>query len=412
MVSYNNEPKKESRKRFKQFIEDKLFSHPTINPRKVKVLCLPGAENQEEVALELTEVYDPLGIPRQNIIGLERDFDKYNLLKKSNLGINLYNSEDIEYLEKAKYWGEKFDIVSLDWMGPISSKRIYGLELIASDQLLTDHSILLTNLLGKRENRRTLRELNEYQLELEKIFSKTMNTDSMEFLEKRDDVISWLFSYLLLKGKMNLNPTANEKLALQKILPFVDDKIFTNPESSELGRNSTEKILRNSHLRLKLQNILFNDRLENANIKEIMFHYGMYFKEDHERYKYQSTNSSPMLLDLYHFEKRKDEIRNLRRLEKSCSKNDPKALSIFYVEFEKFKQDTLRKSLECTTKRVEIGKKKIVEKVNRKQKKLTKEKAIELLKSGKTIDEILKDHTGFTKGQLGAFKAWITMGKY
>ncbi|MFA5188374.1 MAG: hypothetical protein WC460_03360 [Patescibacteria group bacterium] len=44
--------------------------------------------------------------------------------------------------------------------------------------------------------------------------------------------------------------------------------------------------------------------------------------------------------------------------------------------------------------------------------KIDKNTAIMLLRQGKTPIEILKKHTGFTKMQLAAFSAHLTMGTY
>ena len=48
----------------------------------------------------------------------------------------------------------------------------------------------------------------------------------------------------------------------------------------------------------------------------------------------------------------------------------------------------------------------------KREKKLSKKDAILLLKGGCTPQEICESFQGFTKGQLAAFKAHITMGTY
>ena len=58
--------KSRSRDLVRGMIEDTVLQYR--KPSQVTVLCFPGVDTTE-----IEEVYDPLGIPRENIIGLERD---------------------------------------------------------------------------------------------------------------------------------------------------------------------------------------------------------------------------------------------------------------------------------------------------------------------------------------------------
>ena len=53
-------------------------------PKDLQVLCFPGID-----ATEVFQVYDSLGIPRENITGLERDPYVAEQIERKNLGIKM-----------------------------------------------------------------------------------------------------------------------------------------------------------------------------------------------------------------------------------------------------------------------------------------------------------------------------------
>ena len=71
------------------------FAQNNLNPKDLKVLCLPGPE-----ALEIKEVYDRLGIPRENIFGVEIDKKRFDYLQTQAEGARLFNEDILSYLRK------------------------------------------------------------------------------------------------------------------------------------------------------------------------------------------------------------------------------------------------------------------------------------------------------------------------
>ncbi len=127
--SYDDEAKGRWRHQWRKFTK-----HISKSPRDTKVVFLPGRQ-----ALELFEVYDQRGIPRSNIIGIERDKDIYDHLKSQRLGIELFHGTDTEFFEHAD---GKFDIVNLDYDGTYNASVQRSLELMAGRQLLKSPSVL------------------------------------------------------------------------------------------------------------------------------------------------------------------------------------------------------------------------------------------------------------------------------
>ncbi|MEA3514900.1 MAG: hypothetical protein U9R34_05455, partial [Nanoarchaeota archaeon] len=80
--SYNDPVKQKARDKLREFIANNLKP----DYKNAKVLCFPGAEHKGEEALEIKEVYDVLGIPRKNIVGLEYDEENAERLRKADLG--------------------------------------------------------------------------------------------------------------------------------------------------------------------------------------------------------------------------------------------------------------------------------------------------------------------------------------
>jgi hypothetical protein len=112
-------------------------------PKNVKVLCFPGVD-----ATEITEVYDPLGIPRENIVGVERDPRIADEIEKKGLGIRVERGTIEDYAERISY--HDFDVVSLDYIGPISVNQVKTLLKLFSKQS-KHHMVLHTANLLRRD---------------------------------------------------------------------------------------------------------------------------------------------------------------------------------------------------------------------------------------------------------------------
>jgi hypothetical protein len=146
--SYRDPAKQLSRERLRRFIRKELCGFK--KPKTLSVLCFPGAEREGEEAIEVREIYDPLGIPRCNIVGLELDRERAERLRAANLGIRVENCSDSRFFEECK---GGFDIISLDYTGYRSHNVAKTIQLIARRQLLEALSVLAVNNMAKRENR-------------------------------------------------------------------------------------------------------------------------------------------------------------------------------------------------------------------------------------------------------------------
>jgi hypothetical protein len=145
--SYVDPAKQLSRDKLRGFIKTHILS---IKPAKdVYVLCFPGAEKDGEEGIEIKEVYDPLGIPRSNIVGLECGKEQYARLQRANLGIRTDPRKDIDFFCEI---GGKFDIISLDYTGQKNDGVIDTLNQITYQRCLNAIGVLAINNMAGREN--------------------------------------------------------------------------------------------------------------------------------------------------------------------------------------------------------------------------------------------------------------------
>ncbi len=122
-------------------------------PKDLKVLCFPGID-----AAEVLQVYDALGIPRENVTGLERNPEVAETLDKRGingkpLGIKLVNRSLEDYVANAINLGGRFnfDVVSLDYTGPLSINQINDLADL-SERQIPNHFVLHHANLIKRDS--------------------------------------------------------------------------------------------------------------------------------------------------------------------------------------------------------------------------------------------------------------------
>ncbi len=139
---YTNDPaKSRSRELVKDTIKRTLLTYR--KPQDLRVLCFPGIDAQE-----IIEVYDALRIPRQNIIGLEREKDIAHILVQKNLGIQVIPNTLEDYITQQPSLA--FDIISLDYTGPLILSQIDTFKQIREKQR-RNHFILHSANLIKRD---------------------------------------------------------------------------------------------------------------------------------------------------------------------------------------------------------------------------------------------------------------------
>lgn len=144
LVNYNNEVKNKWRQKLKEFIDENTEKEKR---KDMKVLCLPWIE-----CLEIP-LYLELGFRPENIIWVEAWIVKW---KKDPELIARFQANAAKYWIQTRIWKlEKvleaeetvFDIVSLDFLGPVNNNANHILEIIK----YAHRSIVLTNFQGKRE---------------------------------------------------------------------------------------------------------------------------------------------------------------------------------------------------------------------------------------------------------------------
>jgi len=140
--SYDFPVKAEYRRMWYNFLDDRLPSHPRIRSN-LRVACFPGPQ-----ALEITQVYDPLGIRRENITAFERDKDDAKTLKGKNLGIKVVDESVEDYFFHKR---DRYNIVNLDYQGNFGRAEAAALHCLFGWPLLKERAFVGTNFLRKRE---------------------------------------------------------------------------------------------------------------------------------------------------------------------------------------------------------------------------------------------------------------------
>ncbi|MBL7206448.1 MAG: hypothetical protein ISS36_02515 [Candidatus Aenigmarchaeota archaeon] len=121
MNSYDTKIKELARKEQLRFFSSQM-KWLGKSPKRLKVACFPGEE-------EISEVYDPLGIPRGNIVGIEGN------------PVDFFRQTD-----------DRFDIISFDYEQQLDDDALRSLTIIAGRQLLSQKGLFLTNFHGEEED--------------------------------------------------------------------------------------------------------------------------------------------------------------------------------------------------------------------------------------------------------------------
>ena len=139
-ATYRIKVKQACRSRLRHFIRQH-FSETKL--RTARVLCFPGRE-----ALEILEVFAPLGIPIRNIVCLEHSREVFRELRRRPLGVDLRQQTLADFLEEPCQ--ASFDIVSLDFNSQLGT-QVRLLERLRERALWDDDAIIFTNFCGARE---------------------------------------------------------------------------------------------------------------------------------------------------------------------------------------------------------------------------------------------------------------------
>lgn len=173
--------------------EEKNFLEQHISKlARTRVLFLPGVEGKE-----IVEVFDPLGIPRANLFGVERDYNLYVEVKKKFTDVqitcmDITTKKSLKELVDSKI---RFDIVHYDACGEFGSFQ--DLLMVLTHFSLADNCIVMTNCMAKREKAKTTQA---YQAALKKYYpdlpycretkSKAAHLAVADILLTRFDIVS------------------------------------------------------------------------------------------------------------------------------------------------------------------------------------------------------------------------------
>lgn len=431
-------------------------------PSQLQVLCFPGVD-----AAEIYQVYDPLGIPRENVTGLERDPKVAHELEKKKLGIRIINHDVVDYIAAQDRIG--FDIVSLDYTGPIRSPQIGLLHEIAA-KAQKNHMVVHQANLAKRDHLSELLYVVGH-VNLVRGEDFVVNTQSSPTGES----INWAQSKLALERMENLGKRISEgddvperksdalthhigyalsqggSIYTKKKLKFVYGKAYDqllrdielsiksnqgieakldseDPVGSlagyrdqvrSLGMISATKLLEDlirhslsKHIELsgvdrELSGFI-DAAMENAISDEKSF-----FLMRNERYSYISGSGAPMIGDVVFASHPERLIASAKEFVGAI--NFPHYFNI------KDKESFYRTALAYSKELQRFNKGRVLDESGISPRQflgssakpvLTRERAIKLMKQGVSLDEIRETHRGWTNKPLAQWKSHVTMRTY
>lgn len=424
--TYNYEVKALCRKKIKDFIY--LIIPNQKNRSKLKVLTLLGHEN-----FELEQIWDPLGILRENITNVE--YNKKVLELTGNKGVNNIYGNLEEIIKTIK---GTFNIINLDMQSPFTKAQRNILRNIAGRQLLGERGILATNYLGQREGGHnkewflaTVKMLKDYEINSKDTeLPEVVKFNGDERIEQRSDIISRCITVIMDEGVLHFHRHPLME-GLKDYDDFIKDYIKNIlPEDWESRKSESFENLDMAIGELYLKRF-FEGLIRRSNeqyIKKEEYFYkqffkyqkiGAYFSVAQKRYRYVGDNGSPMLTDINYFKQLNFE--EVAEVGKKLINNKP----YFYIKdnrvgFNKseckrviadYRGGRLRCLKDGPEPREFLGssyKPRLIQKKSR----IKKDDAIYLLREGVPTEEILETYSGFSKMQLAAFKAHLTMGSY
>jgi len=454
--TYEDEVKQKSREKQREFIKNNLLIKKRT--KDIRVVCFPGAEVDGEEAIEVKEVYDKLGIPRENIIGLEANLERAERLQRVDLGIVVKPQMDLDFFSKTD---KKFDIISLDYTGYRDEAKWQALHQIAGNQLLDGHGILATNYSAKRESRKNQGQMVALQLDSfvnnknmdggEDIISELAeayeNGDKLDLSELRDNLIERTLMIMRM-GKSALFPIdilsthpfhegiqkemeRIERETREKGLDGDSNFMFKNRYESGMGNKGVSHFHSFSNRSANMEALAYHIGKANnisANLSNFFVHYLVdmdmraQFPRSVERYSYTSNKNTNMEMDLMAFTPASFIYRAINNEVFYDPKNGK--IRVLRMKGGKLLREADKiyagKHMEIP-ERIYLGSSFVHPGKNKKKKNeingrglevISKDGAVDLLKSGVEPKEIMECYSGFSINQLAAYKAhYVTMGK-
>ena len=457
--TYKDPVKALAREKVKEFIS-RAYPDPKRR-RKLNVLCFPGAEVEGEEALEVRHIYDQLAIPRANITGLEYNTKKAKRLRQASLGIEVVCQDDISFLQQTN---RTFDIISLDYTTYFGDRQRYAIDLISAGALLGPRGVLVTNYYGAREGdfekqslvlneklaRAGLSIADVFKMGFDKAY-ELADQQQVELKDSRSRAIQTYIFESLSAGKVTLDSLILRKFYEPDYIEAEEKVITEAVESSKregrvlpIGRNAIEIAARigttNYYNRKQVEQIAakvitnmgFSAPIASLFVMDLM---RSYVTEDHESYSYVSNTSSPMLMDIWlannfthHFPKNIFRIIPAKVTRNSDGVTYKVREPMQIVFFEGYNQREEKEQIEkierafnqvmlprifSSEKKGVIERQHLGSSCKQSEQKgrenllpITREQAIELLRSGMSTQDICAQYSGLTRRELGALKAW------
>ena len=405
-----------------------------MSPRDMTVACFPGHE-----CLEITEVYDQLRIPRENITCMERHPTTARQIRNKLKGVNVVQGDAQNFFEATD---EKFTIINLDYQGQLGCEERDTVSSICERQILKRCGILGTNFYGSRESDTRQSEYRHHaNLQKngamhiqQKMQEFGLNVDfgsigdRQELSVARSDGISQavlrtIFSQgpgfffreameLTLKAYTTLSK--DQYCSLEPMTPSLLKDVSHSPAFLSLLLPVYIKAMRQLPELRSLDDTTLTETLTYF----MMEHEKPYLVEQHARYLYRTdANQAPLFCDFFYlsrhwyrwennylsFAVQNDEIKihrrseSIRQLLKTAKKFIEGPVRSYLPQFMPPRTSLEQIANEETTPLKD---------------RLNKSDAVTLLESGCSPTEIADVYDGFSVGQLRALKAHVTMGTY
>lgn len=454
--TYNDPTKEKARGKQRDFIKRNLLSFK--DPKQIRVVCFPGAEVDGEAGLEITSIYDPLGIPRSNITGIEADPKKAQRLRESNLGIRVFEGYDLDFFRQSS---RQYDVISLDYTGNRSEDKWKTLHQIAGREQLYGNGVLCTNYSAYREGGKTKRQIESLQGDafmkasgvngnerLQELWDE-LDKGNIDLTTQRDNLSLRLINIL------RMGTSSLEKISLLESHPTYE---YVQEELKKMEREQREQsperfsldgridlgegewgpshhfsfVYRDFHMRALSYHIekVNGIRPNAANFFMNFFVYGEMdprFPRVMERYGYTSNKGTPMEMDLVatisydrtykgttgkFFYRPETGVITTREGPLFLNKENGRRNIRHWKDVLK-SEDRIHTALDFEIpEREHLGSSYNPKPRAKKLDPISKAEAVDLLKAGVTPSEIAETFSGHTKMQLAALKAhYVTMGK-
>lgn len=434
---------------------EQLIEPGFITPKESQMLFLPGID-----CCELDLFRDRTGMPISGFVGVERDLDIYQQIRKREPNLFLHNESMENYLLRQDQIN--FDVISLDYMGVLKQPELCTLELILQKQQ-KNRFILHNAFLGSRERDQTY-EILETVLrtntlldhlskgyQLQQLLQQCSENTKEELCDKKEEIYCKLLPVLTQSRGINLQNMIRfmdrvENMTTENIeqYPRFVYELFISKDSI-LRERLNQKITRFHRIMQQITKYhnLTGDEAKTM-IKGVMRGVSSkYFDiESHDSYQYISVSRHPMhgqivsLVYPYKIHQFEEELvdrikttlldvqlpKHIRRLDQMYG---DQPLNFMGHDFGSSSKPRIKPELEVIIsintptklKKITHEQQQMIPEVmellqeDKLEKLKMKNEAREYLEAGFEVQEVRQSFPQLSNNEIGALKAWITMRK-